>query len=198
MNQSSKHQKEYIRRINNVIDYIDSNLDEFLCLNKIAEVANFSPYHFHRIFTTFTGETLNNFVKRLRVEKAARLLIIDIEKPISEIAYYCGYNNTSVFCRAFKGHFKMNAMDYRNKYSKNGKYKSKNGKLNVPAGKFAVGHFEIDVTEFEQAWNAMCLWVSESGYQPSDDNPYELYHQNPEHHPEKKFVLDICIPVKPL
>lgn len=70
------------------------------------------------------------------------------------------------------------------------------GKLHLPECKCAVGHFEIDVTEFEQAWNTMCLWVSESGYQPDDRNPYELYYADPEHHPENKFELDICIPVK--
>lgn len=72
------------------------------------------------------------------------------------------------------------------------------GKMSVAKGKYAVGHFEIDVTEFEQAWNTMCMWVSESGYQPDDKNSYELYYAYPEHHPENKFELDICIPVKPL
>jgi AraC family transcriptional regulator len=306
----NQYQKEYIFRINKVIDHIDSNLDKTLNLETLAEVANFSPFHFHRIFTAFTGETLNGFVKRLRVEKAARLLLIDVEDPISEIAYSCGYNSNSVFSREFKKYFKISAKEYRekkqNENSKNGQTDSKNskisdtsnnyirivelttkwrnlmktnieikelpaldliycrhtgqfdqigqvfeklfkwagprgllnfpktktvtvyhddpsvtdiekvrqsacitvdrevkpegeiGKMNTPSGKYAVGNFEIDVTEFEQAWNAMCIWISESGYQPADGNPYELYHQDPEQHPENKFVLDICIPVKSL
>lgn len=70
------------------------------------------------------------------------------------------------------------------------------GKLTIPAGKFAVGHFEIDVTEFEQAWNTMCLWFTESGYEPGTGNPYELYLNDHTKHPERKFILDICIPVK--
>jgi AraC family transcriptional regulator len=57
------------------------------------------------------------------------------------------------------------------------------GKLNVPKANYAVGHFEIDVAEFEQAWNAMCIWVSESGFQPAVANPYELYYADPENHP---------------
>ena len=80
----NKYQKEYIYRINRVIDYIDGNLDKTLDLNTLSDVANFSPYHFHRIFTAFTGETLNNFVQRIRIEKAASLLINESEVPIME------------------------------------------------------------------------------------------------------------------
>lgn len=72
------------------------------------------------------------------------------------------------------------------------------GKMVIPAGKFAVGHFEIDVTQFEEAWNSMCVWFTESGYEPGEGNPYEFYYCDAENHPQHKFVLDICIPVKPL
>ena len=72
------------------------------------------------------------------------------------------------------------------------------GNLTVPGGKHVVGSFEISPHEFEQAWNTVCLWMADSGYQPSDGNPYELYHNNHEDHPEGKFIVDICIPVKPL
>ena len=306
----NRYQKEYIYRINKVIDYIEANLDKSLNLNVLAEIANFSPYHFHRIFSAFTGETLNNFISRVRTEKAASLLLNDPETPISEIAYYCGYTSNSVFSRVFKNRFKISASEYREKmlnelskigqsdskihkmsgssndyirfvlltdkwknlmktnieikempaldliycrhvgqydqigkaYEKLFKWAGPRGLLNFPetktatvyhddpkvtdienirqsacitadkhvkpegefgrlqlqASKCAVGRFEIDVTEFGEAWNAMCIWVSESGYQPDDKNPYELYYKDPEHHPENKFELDICIPVKPL
>jgi AraC family transcriptional regulator len=72
------------------------------------------------------------------------------------------------------------------------------GKMSIEGGKHVVGRFEIDETQFEQAWNSVCLWMSESGYQPGDGLPYELYHKDPQDHPERKFLLDICIPVKPL
>ncbi|RPH34310.1 MAG: GyrI-like domain-containing protein [Bacteroidales bacterium] len=72
------------------------------------------------------------------------------------------------------------------------------GNLTIPAGKYVVGSFEIDATQFTDSWNSVCVWLSESGYQPDDRNSYELYHNNHEEHPEKKFILDICIPVKPM
>lgn len=70
--------------------------------------------------------------------------------------------------------------------------------VRIKAGKFAVGRFEITDKEFGQAWNSMCIWVEESGYKENSENGqhYELYHNDHTQHPERKFILDICIPVK--
>jgi len=306
----NKYQKEYIHRINRVIDYIEKNLDQDLNLERLSEVAHFSPFHFHRIFSAFMGETLNGFIRRIRVEKAASMLLNDPEKPVSEIAFYCGFNNFPVFCRNFRERYGMNAQEFRETrisgFSKIGQTESNTGKtdasgtnyvcdvesiknggqmlkseigirempalnlvytrhvgefyligqaygrlmrwagprglldnpdfktvtvyhddptvteidkvrqsacitvdrevktegefgnLKVPGGKYVVGSFEILPTEFEQAWNSVCLWLSQSGYQPADGNPYELYHNNHDEHPQGKFIVDICIPVKPM
>lgn len=72
------------------------------------------------------------------------------------------------------------------------------GKSTIPGGSYAVGHFEIRETEFEQAWNTMCSWLTESGYQPGDGPTYEYYHNNYSEHPDHRFIVDICLPVKPL
>jgi len=57
-NRRERMRQEYVARINRVMDYIGANLNGDLCLEKLAGVANFSPYHFHRIFRGMTGETL--------------------------------------------------------------------------------------------------------------------------------------------
>ncbi len=54
-------QKEYISRINKVIDYINDNISEKINLEKLAEIACFSQYHFHRIFTAIIKETPVDF-----------------------------------------------------------------------------------------------------------------------------------------
>lgn len=300
--------KEYIYRINRVIDYIDQHLDEELNVEKLAGIANFSPFHFHRIFSAFIGEPLYGFIKRLRIEKAASLLLSDPDKPVNEVAYECGYGSASVFCRNFRDHFGVNARNFRTLktaevskmrqlLSKNSKSVTGNdgyvcstetiqtitkmtnfqikempafqlvycrhtgafdqigaafgklmkwagprgllntpnlktltvyhddptvtaiekvrqsacitvdhevktegefGNLVLPAGKFVVGSFEIGPEGFTQAWNQTCLWLSDSGYQPADGNPYELYHNSLEEDEKKNFIVDICIPVKPM
>jgi len=73
------------------------------------------------------------------------------------------------------------------------------GKMVVPGGKYAVGHFEILPHEYEEAWKAVYGgWMPESGYQPDDRPTFELYHNDPKTHPEGKHIVDICVPVKPL
>ena len=111
INQKTQYRKEYISRINRVIDYIEKNLDKELNLEKLASEAHFSPFHFHRIFSAFNGETLNNFIKRVRIEKCASSILNDEETPISEIAYKYGFNSISVFSRSFKEHFDISASE---------------------------------------------------------------------------------------
>ena len=62
-------QNIYIQRVNHVIDYITTHLDEALSLQVLASVAGFSEFHFHRIFKAIVGETLNQFLWRVRVER---------------------------------------------------------------------------------------------------------------------------------
>ena len=73
------------------------------------------------------------------------------------------------------------------------------GKAKIPAGKYAVAHFEITPDQYQDAWNAVYGgWLPESGYQPEDGPCYELYLNDPKEHPEGKHIVDICVPVKPL
>ncbi len=92
----------YVQSINKVIDYIEENISEELKLDMLAEVADFSVYHFHRIFQAFMGESLGSFVKRIRLEKAITLLQYYPEKTITDIAMDVGYWSSQAFARAFK------------------------------------------------------------------------------------------------
>jgi len=94
--------KEYFQRINRVVDYIDAHIDEEHSLENLSQVAHFSPFHFHRIFRVLTGETLNNYIKRIRLQKAGSMLLSDYDRPVSEVYALCGFNSSAVFCRAFK------------------------------------------------------------------------------------------------
>ncbi len=73
------------------------------------------------------------------------------------------------------------------------------GRAVLPAGKYAIGHFEITVDQYKDAWNAVYGgWMPESGYQPDDRPCFELYINDPKQHPEGKHIVDIYAPVKPL
>ncbi len=59
-----------------------------------------------------------------------------------------------------------------------------------------VGRFEMEPIEFEKAWNSLFIWMNDNGYKKADVYPMEIYHNNFNEHPEKKCVVDLCIPVK--
>ena len=103
----------YIERVNAVIDYIETHLTDDLSLATLAEVAHFSPYHFHRVFGALVGETLNQFISRIRIERAATLLIQHPRRAITDVAVDCGFTNPSSFARSFKESFDMSATEWR-------------------------------------------------------------------------------------
>jgi len=295
---------DYKIRINKVFLYIDKHLDTDLSLNIISEIAYFSPFHFHRVFKFITGETLNEYVTRRRIEKSA-IDLLHKSLTITEISISNGFNSNSSFTRAFKKYYGVSPTEFKkqnpNKFSKIRQLKSKNGqaypdyenyicvinnikhwiKMNANIdikelpkmdlayiscigpqshgiayqrltqwampkgliyaqtkmitiyhdsykvteaskvrasacillnqsvttegeielksfnpGKCIVGNFEIGFHEFEKSWTGLFVWMAENGYKKADRPPFEIYHNNPNEHPERKAIVDFCIPVQ--
>jgi len=92
----------YIKRINKAIDFLEENLDRKLSLEEVANEAMFSKFHFHRIFKAVTNETLNNYIKRLKLERACRILVAGTDDSITELAYKLGYHSVTGFSRDFQ------------------------------------------------------------------------------------------------
>ena len=107
------NKQEYLLRINKVTDYIHNNIDQPLPLQKMAGIACFSPFHFHRVFTILTGETPTDYIKRTRIEKAALLLQNDRQLSATEIAGRCGFSSLSLLSRNFKQHFSITNREFR-------------------------------------------------------------------------------------
>lgn len=148
---------EYVSRINRVVDYIELNIDGDLSLEKLASVANFSRFHFHRIFKGIMGETLNRYIQRIRLERAAAQLVGNPKKTITEIAYDCGFSGSAPFARAFREFFKVSASRWRQTGSL---YEGNIGKIDSKMGKtiskirqdFDVSSYYIDGTTQNRIW----------------------------------------------
>ena len=78
--------KDYKERVNKVLHYIHTHLDEKLDIDYLAKLAYFSPYHFHRIMRAHLNEPLMAYVVRLRMETAANL-IVHSNLSMTEIAF---------------------------------------------------------------------------------------------------------------
>lgn len=102
----------YNERLTRVLVHIRENLDGPLTIEHLAGIACLSPFHFHRIFTAFTGETVNAHVRRTRLEQAA-LRIATSGDNMTEAALSVGYETPAAFARAFREHFGMSPSEYR-------------------------------------------------------------------------------------
>lgn len=69
------------------------------------------------------------------------------------------------------------------------------GLTTIRDGRCIVGSFEIGFDEYEKSWTGLFVWMNENGYQKADREPFEIYHNDFNEHPEKKSIVDFCIPV---
>jgi len=144
--------REYISRINRVMDYIEDNISEEFTLDRLSSVANFSRFHFHRIFTSITGESLFQFIMRIRLERAASRLCMNPSDTVTRIAYDCGFSSSSAFARAFKNYFNMSASQWRDRNSNICIYESNEGKTQSNAGKAENFGFRYHEDEINDRW----------------------------------------------
>lgn len=288
----------YIQRINTVFTYIEEHLEDDLSLASIAEIANFSSYHFHRIFKAISKEPLNSYINRKRVEKAAGLLYRNKQLSVSDVYLQCGFSSHAAFIKSFKKFYQLSPSEFRKmnpaKYSNIGQssltkeaylryieqllhwrdmntvieikqvpelhfatltqigvhglqnaftnlmnWSAPKGLLAKPDFKMGtifydsfkvtapdkvrmkaclltdnaissdgeieaitfapqkciVARFEIGEQEFEKSWTSVFMWMNENGYSKTDKQPFEIYHNNFNEHPENKCIVDMHIPI---
>ena len=172
---------KYKIRIDQVIQYIESNLSNKISLTEVANVSHFSAYHFHRIFTGIIGETVNDYIVRRRLERAINLLIFKSELSITRVALESGFSSSANFSKAVKLHFGFSPSEIRNpnkvKDSKIGKISSKYGKDFKPSdlyptritnevmkkNKLEDTNMNVEVRECDR--QRLCTLASERGYE---------------------------------
>ncbi|GGA60056.1 AraC family transcriptional regulator [Pelagibacterium lentulum] len=107
-------QESYHTRLNRVLDYVYTHLEEDLSFDRLAEVACLSPYHWSRIYSAMRGETIAATIRRLRLQRASDRLA-NSELDIEAVAERAGYSSTDTFGRAFKQTFGTTPTAYREK-----------------------------------------------------------------------------------
>ena len=105
--------------VSGAMHYIASHVRESIGVEDIAEAMEVSRRKLERHFEETLGKTVYNEIKRLRVEYIQHLLE-ETGRPISDIAFDCGFSNTSHFARYFKSVADLTPSDYRKKYRKQG------------------------------------------------------------------------------
>ena len=99
------------KRMSNVFNYINNNLDKKIYVTELSEIMCVNPDYFTRLFKNINGMTPNQYIQQKRIERA-QTLMISSSMSIKEIAEEMGIPNLSQFSKLFYKHTGMNPSNY--------------------------------------------------------------------------------------
>lgn len=99
-------------KIAKVINYIDNNFQNKLCLEELAKLAHMNPNYFSTYFKKVMNVSVVSYIKKKRLENAC-LLLRTTKTCISDIATSVGFSNISYFNKAFRQHVHFSPSEYR-------------------------------------------------------------------------------------
>ncbi|MBA3721658.1 MAG: AraC family transcriptional regulator [Parachlamydiaceae bacterium] len=194
--------EDYVKRILKVLIYIEDHIEEDLSLDILAKVACQSSFHFHRIFQAVIGETVHQYVRRLRLERAAGKLLYT-KQPVTEIALDANYDTPSAFTRAFKQCMGNSPRNYRvlNKEVNAMKNKIKDLQMIKPdkiekisdLNLFFIRRFGNYVTSSKIAWDEMIDFIKDNQIDKSKLRYFSISHDDPQVTSEDNLRFDACI-----
>lgn len=105
--------------VNSTIDFLQAHFDEALTLDEIAGHLNISKYHLSREFTRCTGDSIHQYLIRLRINHAKELLR-ETTLSVEEIAFRSGIHHVSHFIHLFRERENMTPLEYRRRWMSEG------------------------------------------------------------------------------
>ncbi|MFV1851154.1 MAG: AraC family transcriptional regulator [Thalassospira sp.] len=103
------------KRFDRVIRYIDDHADQPLPVEELASIAAYSPFHFHRQFTALFGIAVSQYIRLIRMRRAAHTLAFRKNTPVLQIALDAGYEGPEAFARAFRQIHDQSPTEFRAK-----------------------------------------------------------------------------------
>lgn len=199
----------YDQRINRVINFIGKHLDEELTLDQLSRVSCFSKYHFHRLFTAHTGLSLQQYIRWLRLKRAAHQLIVCKDSTIIEIALNAGFESHESFTRAFKQTCGLNPREFRLEQSwqmweKSPYCLSKTGEdimnvtiKNMNARRLAAIEHRGDPKKVGESVNKLISWAKNQtmNLKPEAGEAFGFAYNDPKTTPKEDFRFDLAITI---
>ncbi|SHF81624.1 transcriptional regulator, AraC family [Fodinibius roseus] len=223
--ENSQTHTDYISRINKVFDYIEDNIDKDLSLDELAAESHFSKYHFSRIFDAMVGETPFEFIKRVRLEKAATRLRLYPDETVTKIAFECGFNDLAVFSRNFRDFFGKSPTEWQDGNPEKSNHSQtfdssdlyldteRNRNHNMEALQSAqvrdlsdqtvayirhTGPYKGDEALFNRLFGRLFSWAGPRGLTGQRNaDPLVIYHDDPCVTDPEKLRMSVCLPVPP-
>jgi AraC family transcriptional regulator len=197
-------EQTYRQRILRVQLFIQQHLDEELSLERLARVAHFSPYHFHRIFRELVGEGVNEHVRRLRLEAAA-VALKTTGRGVTQIALDAGYGAHEAFTRAFRQMFGVSPSQFR--AGRHPVFNPKEATMTtettprevrietVPPRRVAFVRHVGPYREVKPTFDRLAAWAGRRGLFRPDTLVIGISYDDPEVTPADKIRVDCCLTV---
>ncbi|WP_026959142.1 AraC family transcriptional regulator [Aliagarivorans taiwanensis] len=206
------------RRINDVLYHIHRNLDGDLRVSGLAKVAAYSDFHFQRCFKVVTGESVNDYVRRTRLERCANLLVFNPTLSIQRAAAQCGLSSPASFSRSFKEYFGVSPKQWRNgghrRYSAENLQQNWGDELRRQLTEpchLAFPEVRIDVLQAQavayvrhrgydrsinRAYDKLRVWAAMHGVPWQQDKLLGLLHSNPDIVPADACHYVACLQIE--
>jgi AraC family transcriptional regulator len=212
---------DYKRRILKVLVFIQQHLDEELPLDALAQIACFSRYHFHHVFSGMMGESVKEHVRRLRLERAAVRLKLSARSVI-QIGLEAGFSAPEAFTRAFKDAYGLAPRRFRLQQRLPRTDLAAPSDVHYQRGEQTMTRFKalrkraasMDVIikkvepmrvafmrhvgpyqEVGGTWERLLPWLGKEGYIGGDSMFIGICHDDPEVAPANKVRYDACVTV---
>lgn len=198
----------YHHQLKKVIAYIGQHLDEELSLEHLSDIFCISKFHFHRLFTAFTGLSLQQYIKWLRLKRAAHQLIVNKDESIINIAINAGFESHAAFSRAFKKVCGLSPNQYRHgsdwsHWEKSPYCLPKEGGTmkvdirNINKIRLAVIEHRGDPKWIAESVNKLVSWAKAQpiNLKPKPGEAFGIAYDDPKTTPASEFRMDLGIKI---
>ncbi|HAU1248544.1 TPA: AraC family transcriptional regulator [Legionella pneumophila] len=200
---------KYQQKLENMIDFIGKHLDEELSLESLSEIFCISKFHFHRLFTAFTGLSLQQYIKWLRLKRAAHQLVVEKDQSVINIAINAGFESHEAFSRAFKKSCGFSPSQFRQGFGRSyweqppyclprqGRIDMKVDIKSIDKIRLAVIEHKGDPKLLGESINKLVSWAKSQSInlKPRPGEAFALAYDDPKTTPPSEFRIDLGIKV---
>ncbi len=102
----------YQKKVDDVLQYIHNHLNENLSIKELADYSGISFFHFHRILKGSLNEPIGEYINKVRLDTAVKLIRYS-DESINSISNKIGYSDVSSFSKAFSKEFGVSPQDFK-------------------------------------------------------------------------------------
>ncbi len=199
-------QQTYHHRMHRALDHIDRHLDDDLDLAAISAVAAFSPWHFHRQFTSTFGLPVHRYVQLARLKRASYQLAFRADR-VTDIALDAGYDAPDAFARAFRRRFGQSPTSFRSApdwapwraallpldRSRTSMTFAPVTLRDFPATPVAVMEHRGDPAAIGDTIRRFIAWRRANGLRPATSATFNRFHSDPADLAAGPVRIDLCV-----